>query len=76
MLFHGNIKFYSTFVDETLNMTLRQIAQHAHRRVFENRVFYFMSLIGFLSSGGYLFGSVDDAQLRALVDEGEEEDPQ
>ena len=35
----GNPNFYSTYLDESLNRTLRDIARVAHRRVWEMRMF-------------------------------------
>ena len=35
----GNPNFYSTFLDESLNRTLRDIARVAHRSVWEMRIF-------------------------------------
>ena len=36
---HGNPRFYSTFLDESLNSTLRGIVRSSHRATWELRVF-------------------------------------
>ena len=36
---HGNPRFYGTFLDESLNCTLRDIARSAHRLTWEARIF-------------------------------------
>jgi hypothetical protein len=51
----GNPRYYSCFVDESLNMILRTVAQFAHRATLEVRVFTMFHLRGSLRLGKYLF---------------------
>ena len=39
MCVHGNPKYYSTFIDEGLNGTIKQIARHCHPLTFSETVF-------------------------------------
>ncbi len=51
----GNVKFYSDFTDETLNLALRTVVQHSHRLTMEGKVFTMFNLQGSLLQG-YIFG--------------------
>ena len=52
----GNPKLYGCFQDESLNLTLRNIAQGCHRARQEERIFTHMNLLG--ASGGQGLGDV------------------
>lgn len=54
---HGNPRFYSTFLDESLNLTLRNVASAAHRTNMENRIFRLMALQADLGLQRYLYGT-------------------
>ena len=52
----GSTKRYSTWVDETLNITLRRIAAAAHALRMEERIFHAFSLIGRFALDHLIFG--------------------
>ena len=52
----GNPKLYGCFQDESLNLSLRNIAQGCHRARQEERIFTHMNLLGTL--GGQALGDV------------------
>jgi hypothetical protein len=54
---HGNPKMYSTFLDESLNLLLRNLAARAHRRTHAGRVLRMMNLVGELELNEYIFGA-------------------
>lgn len=53
----GNPALTATWLDETLNMTLRNCASFAHRARMEERIFTLFNLQGRLGVSQYLFGS-------------------
>ena len=57
MGFHGNFRAYSCFLDESLNLVLRNVAAFAHRAKLSYRVLHMLNLIGELKLSEYLFGS-------------------
>eukprot|EP00959_Pyramimonas_sp_CCMP1952_P216704 4531963-Pyramimonas_sp.AAC.2 len=46
MRFQGAAKLYHCFADESLNASLRDVAQFCHRLTFNRRVFSLMDLKG------------------------------
>ena len=56
----GNCRFYSTFVDESLNLLLRTAGQFAHRANQGLRIFQLFELQGRIGLGSFLFGAVED----------------
>ena len=48
----GNPRYYATFLDESLNLTLRDCAARSHRNTMEKRIFRLFALQGAL---GHLF---------------------
>ena len=56
---HGTPKHYSTFLDESLNLLLRNLAAGAHRRTQAGRVLRMMNLVGELRLNQYIFGALD-----------------
>ena len=55
----GNPKLYGCFLDESVNLTLRNIAQGCHRSRQEERIFMHMNLLGRIggpSLGYVLYG--------------------
>eukprot|EP00959_Pyramimonas_sp_CCMP1952_P253686 5300135-Pyramimonas_sp.AAC.1 len=61
----GNVKYYSTSTDESLNLTLRNCAQRAHRSTFEESVFQCIQIQAVLSPASDFFGSVEFANRSA-----------
>ena len=57
--YHGNPKRYETFIDETLNNTLRLAAAHAHRSTFHKRIALTFHHIGALGLNDHLYSFVD-----------------
>ena len=57
--FNGNPRFYSTFLDESLNLLLRNVAAFAHRSRQAYRIISMMHLIGRLRLTPFVFGSSD-----------------
>ena len=55
----GNPSMYDTFMDEHLNIALRDCAAFAHRRTMHKRIFVMLSCQGKLVHGSFLFGSND-----------------
>ena len=53
----GNPRFYSTFLDESLNLNLRDAAAAAHRNRMEVRIFRLFALQGSLGLAPFLFGA-------------------
>ena len=53
----GNPRFYSTFLDESLNLNLREAAAHAHRNNMEVRIYRSFALQGSLGISPFLFGA-------------------
>ena len=51
----GNPRFYATFLDESLNLTLRDCAARSHRNTMEKRIFRLFALQGALGHV-FLFG--------------------
>ena len=51
---HGSLKLYNCFIDETLNLPVRNIARFAHRLTFHRRLFTFLDLQGRLQLTLYL----------------------
>ena len=61
---HGGSKMYACWVDESQNMTLRDLARFAHRRSFEYRVFGMLRLQALLRSGVAWLGLVSGSSRR------------
>ena len=57
----GNPRFSACFLDEGLNIPLRDISQFVHRSRFEKRVFQMFNLFGLLKLNKYLFGQLSDS---------------
>jgi hypothetical protein len=57
---HGNPRFYSTFVDESLNLLLRTIAAFAHRAHQVARCITMLNLQGALGISAFIFGAASD----------------
>ena len=56
---HGNFKFYSCFLDESLNLVLRDMAAFAHRSKQSYRILCMMNLLGELGLSEFVFGCCD-----------------
>ena len=54
--FHGSPKLYHNFLDESLNIILRDIAKFAYRHTFEYRLFSLLLLQGALKLCPWLDG--------------------
>ena len=63
MFEHGSLKMYNCFVDETLNIPVRNIAKFAHRLTFYRRIHTFVDLQAKLG----LLPYVPDGQWLPLV---------
>ncbi len=50
---HGNPRHYSTFVDESLNLTLASIASNSHRSTWERGIFQRVRLLPTVSENSY-----------------------
>lgn len=53
----GNCRFYSTYLDESLNLVLRTCAQFAHRANQASRIFHLFALRAKLGLSSYLFNA-------------------
>ena len=53
---HGNPKLFACWIDETLNLRLREAAAAAHSRRQEERIFQGLGLQGTLGVVGKLWG--------------------
>ena len=51
----GNPRYYATFLDESLNLTLRDCAARSHHNTMEKRIFRLFALQGALGHV-FLFG--------------------
>ena len=54
---YGNPVTYSTFLDESLNNSLRAVCVFAHRSQMERRIFQLFNLQGVLEVSPFLYGS-------------------
>eukprot|EP00959_Pyramimonas_sp_CCMP1952_P131168 2742231-Pyramimonas_sp.AAC.1 len=61
----GNNKFYSTFLDESLNLVLRNCAQRARRSTFEESIFLCVQIQAVLTPRSSFYGSVEFSNRRA-----------
>ena len=61
----GNVKLYSTFIDETLNLTIRNCAQRGHRSTEEGSIFQCVQNQAVLNPRSSFFGSFEFAGRRA-----------
>jgi len=53
---HGNPRWHSTFLDESLNIVLRTVCAAAHRARMQSRIFHLFALQAQLGLAPFLFG--------------------
>ena len=58
---HGNAAWYATWIDESLNLTLRSIARCAHPSTFDVTVLAAFALISELGLNKYLSATEEDS---------------
>ena len=56
MEYKGNARYYSTFLDETLNAAISLVASHSHPAHWEERIYQRLALLGKLRADGHWAG--------------------
>ena len=64
-LHFGNPTFYSCWLDESLNRTLRDVCARVHRSHMEVRVFSLFAIQGHMQINKWLFGGAFEGELES-----------